>query len=108
MAVEEKFDDPTIRDEMENGFVFTRPRYVRIRETRKIPFEFCTAVDRKAVRDFYGQVGGWASFTYTDRRIPNMAPEVLTVRFKNPPEIKDQGWAGGEKRFTISIEIEEV
>jgi hypothetical protein len=108
MAVEEKLDDPTIRDDMENGFIFTRPRYVRVRETRKIPFEYCTALDRKTVRDFYGQVGGWASFTYTDRRIPNMALEVLTVRFKSPPEIKDQGWAGGEKRFTISIEIEEV
>ncbi|QNI37529.1 hypothetical protein [Edaphobacter albus] len=108
MAVEEKFEDSTIRDEVEGGFVFTRPRYVRLRETRKIPYEHCTAIDRAVVKDFYRQVGGWASFTYTDRRVPNMAPEVMTVRFKSPPEIKDGGWARGEKRFIITIEIEQV
>lgn len=108
MDVEEDLDDPTIRDDMENGVVFTRPRYTRIRRDRKYNYENCVALDRLAILNFYSQVGGWSVFTYTDRRIPNMAPEVMSVRFKNPPKIKDAGWVGGQKRFNISIEIEEV
>jgi hypothetical protein len=107
MDEEEDPDDPTIRDKMENGAVYCRPRYPRIRDTYKINFGNCTADDRLLVKNFRNAHGGWDTFIFMDARIPD-APVPLTVRFSKLPIIKDDKWSGAQKRFKISFEITEL
>jgi hypothetical protein len=108
MDVADEPDDPTIRDKMENGAVFTRPRYPRIRVTYKINYELLTGEDKTILEDFRAEVGGWMNFTYTDRRVPDQAPRVLNVRFSKLPVIADDKYADGEKRFKCTFEVTEV
>ena len=107
MDLAEEFDDPTIRDKSENGYVFTRPRYLRLRRTLKVNYERCTGLDRATLISFVQVLGGWNAFLFTDNRVTNMAPGVLTVRFTKLPTITDDGWIGGEKRFKFAFEVTE-
>lgn len=107
MNEEETLEDSTIHDNMENGAVFTRPRYSRMRRTWKVQYKTCTVADRDALRIFASSVGGWTNFDFADNRVAS-APETLNVRFSKLPTIKDGVFAGGQKRFDFSFELTEV
>lgn len=107
MNEEETLEDSTIRDQMENGAVYTRPRWTRMRRTWKVNYKACSIADRDALRTFANSVGGWNNFTFTDNRILS-EPEFLNVRFSKLPTIKDGGWATGAKVFDFSFEITEL
>jgi hypothetical protein len=106
MNEEETLEDSTIRDEMENGAVFTRPRWLRMRRTWKVNYKACPVADRNLLRTFANSVGGWANFDFVDNR--TATPETLNVRFSKLPTIKDGGWATGAKVFDFSFEITEL
>jgi hypothetical protein len=106
MDEKETFDDPSIRDKMENGMVYSRPRFVRLRRTVKVGYYKLTADDRQQLRDFVRKVGGWSDFHFVDGRIAEN-PETLRVYFSKLPEITDDGYAGGQKRFSVTFEITE-
>jgi hypothetical protein len=107
MNEEETLEDATIRDSMENGAVYTRPRWPRMRRTWKVSYKACPVADRDALRTFARSVGGWTNFTFLDNRVPS-EPEFLNVRFSKLPTIKDSGWANGAKAFDFSFEIAEL
>ena len=107
MDEEEDFDDPTIRDQMENGAVRTAPRFLRLRQTFKINFRFCTKEDRRVFKDFIKEVGGWTPFHWTDNREPT-DPQDCLVRFSKLPTIKDDDWADGAKSYKFSFEVTEI
>lgn len=104
---EEDFDDPTIRDQMENGVVRTAPRYLRLRETFKINFRYCSAEDKRVLKDFIKDVGGWAPFHWTDNRDPHN-PDDYIVRFSKLPTIKDDDYVDGGKSYKFSFEVTEL
>lgn len=106
MNEEETLEDSTIRDEMENGAVFTRPRFSRMRRSWKVSYKALTVADRDALRTFAQTVGGFSNFNFTDNR--TATAETLNVRFAELPNIKDDGWASGEKRFAVSFKITEL
>ena len=106
MNEEETLEDSTIRDPMESGAVFARPRFSRMRRTFAVNYELLTETDRDTLRTFTQTNGGWNSFTFTDNR--TSTPETLTVRFSKLPTIPDDKFAGGQKRFKASFEITEV
>lgn len=107
MNEEETLEDGTISDKMENGAVFTRPRFSRMRRTWKVNYKACPVADRDALRTFAMSVGGWENFTFIDNRIAS-APETLNVRFSKLPTIKDGGWVKGGKAFDFSFELTEL
>jgi len=106
MDEKETFEDSTIRDQMENGAQYTRPRFSRMRRTWAVNFELLTETDRNTLRTFTQTNGGFNSFTWTDNR--TATPETVTVRFSKLPAITDDKYAGGQKRFKTSFEITEV
>jgi len=106
MNEEETLEDATIRDQAENGAVFARPRFSRMRRTWKVQYKACTVADRDSLRTFAMAQGGWGNFNFVDNR--TATPETLNVRFSKLPTIKDGGWAGGEKRFDFSFELTEL
>jgi len=106
MDEEETVEDATVRDKMENGAVFTRPRWPRMRRTWKVNYKACTVADRDALRTFRNSVGGWTNFNFVDNR--TAMPETLNVRFSKLPTIKDGGWVNGAKAFNFSFEITEL
>ena len=107
MNEEESFEDSTLRDKMENGAVFARPRFTRMRRTWKVNYKAMPVADRDALRTFVNTVGGWTNFNFVDTRIPG-APVTLNVRFAKLPTIKDSGWANGGKVFDLAFEITEL
>lgn len=107
MDEEEDPDDPTIRDDMENGVVFARPRYERIRETHKINIALLTADDRTLLKNFRTEQGGWNPFIFIDNRLPD-SPVEMIVRFSKLPIFKDDKYADSQKRFKTSFEITEI
>ena len=107
MNEEETLEDSTIRDSMENGAVFTRPRFSRMRRSWKVNYKACSVADRDALRTFAQTVGGSLNFNFIDNRVPT-APAVLNVRFSKLPTIKDSGWANGGKAFDFSFELTEL
>lgn len=107
MDVEESWEDSTIRDKMENGAMFARPRFQRMRRTFKLNYKACTATDRDTLRSFVTANGGWAKFAFVDDRVSTDVA-TLNVRFSKLPTYKDGGLLDGEKRFDISFEITEV
>lgn len=107
MNEEETWEDSALKDKMENGAVFARPRFSRMRRTWKINYKACPVADRDVLRTFMASVGGWGAFSYVDNRIAS-APETVTVRFSKLPTIKDGGWADGVKVFDFSFEITEL
>src|SRR2546422_916697 len=106
MNEEETLEDSTVRDQMENGAVYTRPRWARMRRTWKVSYKACPVADRNALRTFQNSVGGWTNFDFIDNR--TSTPETLNVRFSKLPTIKDSGWADGGKVFDFSFEITEL
>lgn len=107
MNEEETLEDATILDKMENGAVYARPRFSRMRRSWKVNYKACPVADRDALRAFAMAQGGWGNFNFVDNRVAG-APATLNVRFSRLPTIKDSGWAGGEKRFDFSFELTEL
>lgn len=107
MNEEESLEDSTIRDQMENGAEFTRPRYQRQRRTWKVQYKALSAADRNSLRTFALAHGGWDNFDFIDNRVP-ATPETLNVRFSKLPTFKDSGWANGGKIFDANLEIKEM
>jgi hypothetical protein len=106
MDERESYDDPSIRDKMENGVVFSRPRYPRLRRTLRISYKHLSGDDRQAIRDFIKRVGGWGDFHLEDDRLPDN-PEILRVYFSKLPEFTDGGWENGQKVFSCTFEVTE-
>jgi hypothetical protein len=107
MNEEETLEDSTISDKMENGAVFTRPRFSRMRRTWKVNYKALTIADRDLLRTHAQTVGGFSNFNFVDNRVPG-SPATLNVRFSKLPTLKDGGIARGAKVFDASFEITEL
>jgi hypothetical protein len=98
--------DPAIRQEIEGGYVVTRPRYTRApRKTFKTGFTDISQTDKAAFQTFYdSKKGGSESFTWADP----VTATVYTVRFVGTPEIQYAG-RGPSFRWNITnIGLEQV
>lgn len=104
MDIKESVEDNTLRDQMENGATFTRPRFSRMRRTWAVNYKLLKASDRAALRAFRDTVGGSVNFNFT---LPGDTTAV-NVRFSKLPVITDDKFAGGEKRFATTFEITEL
>lgn len=107
VSVKESFDDPGIKDKMEDGAVASRPRYTRMRKTLKVSYSLLTPDARLTLIQFLRSVGSWAPFYFVDGRDP-ANPETLLVRFTKLPEVEDDKYAGSSKRFKFAMEITEL
>ncbi len=107
ISMKETFDDPGIKDKMEDGTVATRPRYTRMRKTLKVTYSLLTPEARRILIQFMRDVGSWQPFYFIDNR-DDANPETLTMRFTKLPEISDDKWAGGSKRFKADMELTEI
>lgn len=101
-------ENPSHGEEMEGGYVYTRPSFTRKpRKTFITGFTYITQAQKGDFDDFWtAALGGSASFTYTD---PTNATEY-TVRFtlKMQPEYRYVG-IGGNHRWDIDgVMLEEV
>ncbi len=85
----EKLADPVMRNEIEGGYVSTRPRYTRTpRKTWTTGFTHVTEAEKEALVSFWNaRRGGSASFTWDD---PITSVEY-TVRFVGAPSINYVG-----------------
>lgn len=102
----EEVKDPTIRKEMEGGFVQTRARF-----TRPAPFVFSTGWTdipqaQKAIFQafFNSKRGGANSFTY----IHPVSGDSFTVRFSVMPSYKYAGIGGFHRWDIANVKLEQV
>jgi hypothetical protein len=107
VAIEQEYEDPTIRDEMENGLVSTRPRWHRIRRTFRVPYTGLPPADQQAIDDFVTKYtkGGSGDFYWVH-------PETgfaHHVRFAKGglPRLSQLNTANGI-RYNCSFALEEV
>jgi hypothetical protein len=106
VAIERDFEDPTIRDEMENGLVSTRPRWSRVRRAFRVPYVGISPNDAQLIEDFIQEMkGGSGAFVFT---LPDTG-ESVTVRFAKGglPRISQLNTANGI-RYNCSFALEEV
>lgn len=113
ISMQQGYNDLTLRSEMENGLVFTRPRGTKIRRTWSIIYDHAPSSDMDMIDDFVRNVtlGGGMAFLWADPR----SDEEIPVRFSKLPQIADAGWATQKAdssisglTYNISFEIEEV
>jgi hypothetical protein len=107
VAIEQEYEDPTIRDEMENGLVSTRPRWSRVRRSFRVPYSGLPPADQQAIDDFVTKYtkGGSGDFYWVH-------PETGIahhVRFAKGglPRLSQLNTANGV-RYNCSFALEEV
>ena len=99
-------EDPTIRTEMEGGYVLSRARHTRIpRKTYKTGFTHIGTADKALLDTFYDVTvkGGSSVFNWTDPVTLN----VIIVRFVGKLTFKYVG-AGTNKRWNVAITLEQA
>jgi len=113
VSIQQSYNDLTLRSEMENGLIFTRPRGTSIKRTWSVVLDHAPEGDLDLIDDFIRNttIGGAMAFLWLDPR----SDEQVTVRFSKLPQIADAGWATQKDdpgiaglSYNISFELEEV
>lgn len=97
--------DPTVRTEMEGGYVVTRARFTRApRKEWTIGYTYISDAEKQSIETFVASVRvGSAIFNWT-----NPADNVTyLVRFKEPPNYSYRG-QGTYKRWDVSMKLEQA
>nr|WP_092069587.1 hypothetical protein [Dendrosporobacter quercicolus]NSL47524.1 hypothetical protein [Dendrosporobacter quercicolus DSM 1736]SDL92859.1 hypothetical protein SAMN04488502_1011204 [Dendrosporobacter quercicolus] len=80
-----EWEDPALTSKMENGYIVSRPKFTRVRETFRLKWQALPARDYHALRTFWKDVvlGGSREFYWTYPEVPDDAysKKVFTVRF---------------------------
>lgn len=102
---EVEFEDPSIKTDLEGGYVSSRPRHTRKpRQTWMIKFVLLNQADKVTLQNFYNSVmGGSAIFTWVN-------PEdkvTYYARFKEPLKFGYKQM-GQTKQFNCAITLEEA
>ena len=102
---EVELEDPTLRTNMEGGYVVTRPKHTRKpRRTFKSGCTSITSDQRKALEDFYDSVrGGSVIFDWTDP----VTGTVFQVRFKEKISFKYTGM-GITQLWDVTFTLEQA
>ncbi|MET2951344.1 hypothetical protein ABXV18_24990 [Vibrio owensii] len=99
-------EDPAIKNDMEGGYVSSRPRFYRdMRKTFKFGYTMLGDIDYRTLEAFWEEMrGGSEIFEYTDFD----DGQVYMVRFKERFSVKFVG--GGKSKFwdVDGIILEEV
>ena len=100
---EQRAIDPTIRTQLEAGYVQTRPRFTRIPRKYGVKYVDLSQSDKETLFNFETQVKvGADSFTWND---PHAGSTDLTVRFAGPIRY---GHNETQAVWTAEFELEEV
>lgn len=103
-TITEQAIDDTISSSSEAGYVSTRPRFTRVRNT--IPVQMMIdANDKIALQEFDATVRGSVIFNWTHP----ISSTVLQVRFRSDarPEFKPVGTASN-RHYEVSFTLEEA
>lgn len=98
-------EDPTMRAQVEGGYVVTRPRHTR-RPRRIFVTGFTNLKDeeKREFMDFWNAHTGSKAFEY-EHPVDN---EIVIVRFLKRPKISYVGRGGASRWDVPGIELEEV
>lgn len=99
-------EDATIRQKMEGGYVYTRPKFTRApRRTFRIGFTEIPQADKEVLDQFWRDVRGGADiFKWTHP----ITAEVIRVRFMSKIEWAYVGYGTNYRWNADGIELEEV
>jgi hypothetical protein len=99
-------EDPSIKTEMDGGYMVSRPRHTRLpRKTFTIGWKKMLDTDKVILQNFWNvRRGGSNSFTWTDP----VEDVGYTVRFKSQGLNFQYAGAGNTKLWDITIELEQV
>jgi phage-related protein len=98
-------EDPSIRSDMEGGYVYSRPRFTRTpRRTWTSGFTYIKPQGKSDLEAFWQTVkGGSDLFQW---RNPSDGTDII-VRFKGPLKFTYRG-NGSNKRWDVQFTVEEV
>ena len=107
-TLDTELEDNSIRTDMQNGTVKTRPWSTKTRTTFNLSFPLRTFAEAKVLEDFYAQVKMYTPFTWThptERTESIIDPYVrYAVRFKEPIKISQDGSKPFIKDITMILE----
>jgi hypothetical protein len=96
--------DPTVRTEVEAGYVRTRARFTRAPQQWKLQFDMTKTANRDTIIAFVTARGvGGESFSWVEP----VAGATKIVRFQNPPTYVPVDGTNNT-RWTITLVLEEV
>jgi phage-related protein len=96
--------DPTVRTEIEAGFVASRTRFTRAPRKWSLRFDMTKTVNKNTIAAFATARGiGGEAFTWYEP----VAGELVSVRFQGPPTYIPAE-STGNTRWTVSFVLEEV
>jgi hypothetical protein len=94
-------EDPTLRSDIEGGYVITRPKHTRKpRRTWKGGYKDLISQDKTLLDDFWDAVTGAVIFNWTNPE----SSVVYQVRFTKPIEWSYTG-IGPTRRWSCSFEV---
>lgn len=98
-------EDPSIRSELEGGYVASRPRHTRRpRRTWSVGYTYISPADKKLITDFYDAVhGGSNIFTWLNTE----DGQTYYVRFKGVINEKPSGRMN-YPRWDLDFKLEEA